>query len=81
MKFLLGALALIAATSTWAYSFEEEQARIMAEGMDGKVEMPEPIEYGTTTRIITGHDGELSVEEYTSHDEHDSIEYDDYSDY
>lgn len=62
MKFFIGALALVAATSTWACSPAPGDVYGCGGPNDSLLNRNAPIEYGTSTRIITGHDGQRSVE-------------------
>lgn len=87
MKFLLGALALIAATSTWAQDYgypEDIYGQTLREGSDGRIETIDrapAVEYGTRFGLVIGHDGELSTYETESYDADDEFVIDDYSDY
>lgn len=65
MKFFIGALALVAATSALADSLYTPLAGPGQVGAYGADSLYTPIAtptYGTSTRIITGHDGQRSVE-------------------
>lgn len=82
MKFLLGALALIAATSTWAESSYRPLAGPGQVGSYGSDSLYTPIPtptYGTSTRIITGHDGARSVEIAPAYGAQDEVRVIDYS--
>lgn len=79
MKFFIGALALIAATSAFGDSLYTPLA---GPGQVGAGSLYTPIErptYGTSTRIITGHDGARSVEIAPAYGANDEVRVIDYS--
>ena len=82
MKILLGALTLLAVTSTWAESLYQPLAGPGEVGAYGADSLYTPIqapEYGTSTRVITGHDGSRYVEVAPSYTPHDEVRVIDYS--
>ncbi len=80
MKFLLGALTLIAATSTWASCATDPSYGYGCGGGYGNFSGPAATpEYGTSTRVITGHDGSQYIETAPSYTPHDEIRLIDYS--
>lgn len=79
MIFLLGALALIAATSTWACSPAPGDVYGCGGPNDSLLNRNAPVDYGTSTRIITGHDGARSVEIAPAYGALDEVRVIDYS--
>lgn len=81
MKFLLGALTLIAATSALASDYYTPLAgpgEVGSYGNDGYTPIHRPA-YGTSTRVITGHDGSQYIETAPSYTPHDEVRVIDYS--
>lgn len=81
MKILLGALTLLAATSTWANGCATDPS--YGYGCGGGYgnfagDAAAPV-YGTSTRIITGHDGTRHIETAPSYTPHDEVRVIDYS--
>lgn len=83
MKFFIGALALIAATPTWANGCATDPSYGYGCGAGYSVMPSTPYatqpSYGTSTRIITGHDGARSVEIAPSYGAQDEVRVIDYS--
>lgn len=85
MKFLLGALSLLAATSTWANGCATDPSYGYGcgggygdYGTGPEIIAPPPTG-GTSVRIITGHDGRQSIESGPSFSGSDEIRLIDYS--
>lgn len=79
MKILLGALTLLAATSTWACSPAPGDVYGCGGANDSLLNRNAPVEYGTSTRIITGYDGTRHIETAPSYTPHDELQVIDYS--
>lgn len=80
MKFLLGGLALIAATSTWAYELVQPVQPLdpLNYSPPPAITAP-PLTGGTSVRIITGYDGTQSIETGPSFSGSDEVRLIDYS--
>ena len=80
MKFLLGALTLIAATSTWAVELVQpvQPIDVPSYSPPAAITAP-PLTGGTSVRIITGYDGTQSIETGPSFSGSDEIRLIDYS--
>lgn len=81
MKFFVGALALAAASSAFSSDYYTPLAgpgEVGSYGNDGYTPIQRP-SYGTSTRIITGHDGQRSVEVAPAYGAQDEVRVIDYS--
>lgn len=78
MKILLGALALLAATSTWANgcATDPSYGAGCGTGFGGVDSAPR---YGTSVQVITGHDGQQFIQTAPSFEPHDEVRVIDYS--
>ena len=78
MKILLGALALLAATSTWANgcATDPSYGAGCGTGFGGVDSAPR---YGTSVQVITGHDGQQFIQTAPSFGPHDEVRVIDYS--
>ena len=78
MKILLGALALLAATSTWANgcATDPSYGAGCGTGFGGVGGAPQ---YGTSVQVITGHDGQQFIQTAPSFGPHDEVRVIDYS--
>ena len=78
MKILLGALALLAATSTWANGCATDPSYGAGCGT-GFGGVDSPTRYGTSVQVITGHDGQQFIQTAPSFVPHDEVRVIDYS--
>ena len=78
MKILLGALALLAATSTWANgcATDPSYGAGCGTGFGGVDIAPR---YGTSVQVITGHDGQQFIQTAPSFEPYDEVRVIDYS--
>lgn len=78
MKILLGALALLAATSTWANgcATDPSYGAGCGTGFGGADSAPR---YGTSVQVITGHDGQQFIQTAPSFEPYDEVRVIDYS--
>lgn len=78
MKILLGALTLLAATSTWANgcATDPSYGAGCGTGFGGVDSAPR---YGTSVQVITGHDGQQFIQITPSFGPHDEVRVIDYS--
>ena len=78
MKILLGALALLAATSTWANgcATDPSYGAGCGTGFGGVDAAPR---YGTSVQVITGHDGQQFIQTAPAFGPHDEVRVIDYS--
>lgn len=78
MKILLGALALLAATSTWANgcATDPSYGAGCGTGFGGVDGVPR---YGTSVQVITGHDGQQFIQTAPSFGPDDEVRVIDYS--
>lgn len=78
MKILLGALALLAATLTWANgcATDPSYGAGCGTGFGGVDSAPR---YGTSVQVITGHDGQQFIQTAPSFEPYDEVRVIDYS--
>ena len=82
MKILLGALTLLAATSTWANGCATDPSYGVGcgagfgAGFGGVGSAPQ---YGTSVQVITGHDGQQFIQTAPSFEPYDEVRVIDYS--
>lgn len=79
MKILLGALTLLAATSTWACSPAPGDVYGCGGVNDSHYTRNSPTQYGTSVQVITGHDGQQFIQTAPSFEPYDEVRVIDYS--
>ena len=82
MKILLGALTLLAATSTWANGCATDPSYGAGCGAGfgtGFGGVGSAFRYGTSVQVITGHDGQQFIQVAPSFEPHDEVRVIDYS--